>query len=40
MERLQQDFTRFYGLHLGVAENLWASHFDELFKIEDEKMLA
>ena len=40
MERLQQDGTRFYGLQLGIAENRWASHFDELFKIEDVKMLA
>ena len=40
MERLQQDGTRFYGLQLGIAENRWSSHFDELFKIEDVKMLA
>ena len=40
MERLQQDGTRFYGLQLGIAENRWASHFDELFKIEDVKILA
>lgn len=38
MERLQQAGTRFYGLQLGIAENHWTSHFDELFKIEEVKM--
>lgn len=38
MEQLQHDGTRFYGLQLGMAENHWTRHFDEMYKIEDVKM--
>lgn len=33
MERLRDEGTRFYGLQIGIAENLWKKHFDEMIQI-------
>ena len=30
--------TRFYGLQIGIAENIWRKHFDKIFSITDAKM--
>lgn len=38
MKALRRQGTRFYGLQIGVAENVWKAHFDEVFSITDVKM--
>ena len=38
MKRLRQAGTHFYGLQLGIAENHWRPHFDEIFSITDVRM--
>lgn len=38
MKELRCHGTRFYGLQIGVAENLWKVHFDEIFAITDVNM--
>lgn len=38
IRQLRQQGTYFYGLQIGIAENHWLSHFDEIFKITDVKM--
>lgn len=38
MERLRREGTRFYGLQIGVAENRWTPHFDEILQISDVPM--
>lgn len=35
MESMRKEGTHFYGLQIGIAENHWISHFDEMFHIYD-----
>lgn len=35
MEHLRKEGTCFYGLQIGIAENRWTTHFDEMFQIYD-----
>lgn len=36
--QLRRQGTRFYGLQIGIAENQWTTHFDEMFNITNVKM--
>lgn len=38
IEAMRKASARFYGLQIGVADNRWLPHFDEMFKIADIKM--
>lgn len=38
MAHHRTDGTRFYGLQIGIAENIWRKHFDKIFSITDAKM--
>ena len=38
LEQLRKDGTHFYGLQIGIAENRWLTHFDEIFTITDVRM--
>ncbi len=38
METLKLSGTRFYGLQLGIADNRWTPHFNEIYRIEDVHM--
>lgn len=38
IRQFRQQGTRFYGLQIGIAENRWLSHFDEIFNIPQVKM--